>query len=309
MLSLAIPMEAVDVTVLGDLNIDIIVKVAGEILEDSSTITSDVTIMPGGVGANIASNITYLGLKTRVLGAVGGDVLGDYLLERLVQKGIDIGHVKIIENVSTGLMIVLVGEKGRKTIIGSRGANKYFKLEDEGIIRELVEKTRHLHVSGYASLNNDGGRTLIELLRVSKEKNRTTSIDLEGIAQYSRGFIERIRGLVDYIFLNRIEAQYLCDVREPVGCSLKTLLKVDVKAVFLKMGEQGSIVITYNDRRPMILRIEPFRISNPIDCTGAGDAYNAAVIVSLLNNRSLVEAARKGNEYGALACKRVGGFI
>ncbi len=303
------PVTYVDVTVLGDLNIDIILKVTEEIIEDSSTITSDATIMPGGVGANIASNLVYLGLKTRVLGAVGEDILGKYLLEKLAQRKIDTRYVKTIKASSTGLMIILVREKGRKTIIGSRGANKYLELKDKNIIHKLVETTRHLHVSGYAALNNDHGRTLIEILKAFRKNNKTTSIDLEGIVQYSPLFIEKIIGLIDYIFLNRIEAQYICGSRKLVECLLQMLLKINAKAVFLKMGEQGSLVLTYSGQKPVILEIEPFKILSPIDCTGAGDAYNAAVIASLLSNRSLVEAAREGNRHGALACRRIGGFI
>lgn len=306
---MAISVISVDVTVLGDLNIDVILKVAGEIIEDSSTITSDAIVMPGGVGANIASNLVYLGLKTRVLGAIGEDILGEYLLGKLARRKIDLGYIKIIQKVSTGLMIILVREKGVKTIIGSRGANKYFELKDKNIIYELVETTKHLHASGYAALNNDHGRTLLELLKESKKNDRTTSMDLEGIAQYSPDFIARIRGLVDYIFLNRIEAQYICDSYNLVSCLLEVLLRIDARALFLKMGGQGSMVLTYSSQEPKVLKTEPFKVPNPVDCTGAGDAYNAAVIASLLDNRSLVEAAREGNKYGALACERVGGFI
>ncbi len=301
-------MTYVDVTVAGDLNIDIIVNVTGEVLEDSSTITSDAKIMPGGVGANIASNIVHLGMNARVLGAVGDDVLGRFLIEKLSMRRIDVGDIEIIGNVSTGFMIVLVSEKGKKTIIGSRGANEYFELV-ENKIYEVVERTRHIHVSGYMALNKDGGRTLVELLRASKGEHRTTSIDLEGIAQYSPDFIYKIKGLVDYVFMNKIEAQRLCETNDPVDCSIKTLLKINARALFLKIGEQGSIVLINGDEGLRTIRVDPFKTLNPIDCTGAGDAYNAAVIVSLLNGESFVEAARKGNRQGALACERIGGFI
>ncbi len=302
-------MVNVDVTILGDINIDIIVKFEGTLVDDISLITPNAKIVPGGVGANIASNLAHMGLKTRILGAVGNDVLGKYMLEKLEVRGIDTQFIQRIDEATTGFVIVLVNAKGEKMIIASRGANSYFKLEDKEI-HHIVEETRHVHVSGYSVLNNDRGEIILRLLKYSKEKGRTTSLDLEGIAQYYPEFTEKLTGLLDIIFINRAEAKQLCKNIDPIECLINLAKTIKVKALFLKKGEEGStILIPENKNSVKIIDIEPYKVQNIIDCTGAGDAYNAAVITSLLRGKSYIEAAREGNRAGALACTRLGGFI
>ena len=301
-------MTSVDVTILGDMNIDIIVRFDGELVDDISLITSDAKIAVGGVGANIASNLAYMGLKTRILGAVGSDILGRHIVEELNNRKIDTIYVQKIREATTGFMIVLVNSMGRKTIIGSRGANKYFKLE-ENEIRQIVASTRHIHVSGYSALNVDRGHTLLRILYYSKENNKSTSLDLEGIAQYYPEFIQQLNGLLDYVFINRVEAKYLCKHKDLVKCLAGLLKTINAKALFLKEGEKGSrVFVMENNVSVKEFRVEPYKASKIIDCTGAGDAYNAAVIASILSGKSFIEASLEGNKAGARACGCMGGF-
>ncbi len=301
-------MNLIDVVVLGDLNIDLIIRVEGNLLEDSSIISRQAILSPGGVGANIASNLAYMGYRVRVLGAVGRDVFGTYILEELKKRGIDVAHIQLVDNILTGFMVVLVGQHGNKTIIGSRGANQYFKLDDE-TVKEVIQDTRHLHVSGYAALNVDGGETLLKLLVNAKKNGKSTSIDLEGIALYKREFIDKLKGIVDYVFLNRIEAEHLCTENEAVKCSIKILEKIKPKTLFLKMGDKGSKVISYSGNEIVVDDVEAYKPTKIIDTTGAGDAYNATVIAYLIKGESPLEAARKGSIAGAKACERISGFV
>ncbi len=301
-------MVSLDVTILGDINIDIIVRFEGALIDDISLITSNAKIVPGGVGANIASNLAHIGLKTRILGAIGNDVLGEYMLEKLERRKIDTQFIQRIKETITGFVIVLVNTRGGKTIIASRGANKFFKLEDEEI-HHIVEETRHVHVSGYSVLNNDKGETLLKLLEYSKEKNRTTSLDLEGIAQYQPEFVEKLSGLLDFVFVNSAEARQLCKSTELIKCLIDLSKTINARALFLKKGEEGSTILVLDKGNTKIIEVAPYKIQNIIDCTGAGDAYNAVVLASLLAGKSYSEAAWEGNKAGALACTRIGGFI
>ena len=65
-----------DVTSIGDINLDAITSKLKELPEkDSQTVVSDLSLSSGGCAANFAKAISMLGLDTRFIGKVGDDVI------------------------------------------------------------------------------------------------------------------------------------------------------------------------------------------------------------------------------------------
>jgi len=292
------------VAVAGDLNIDAFLKVPALPGLDVSVAAQSAMVGPGGVAGNTASHLVKLGVDALLVAAIGDDVLGEYLSAKLRDAGLDLKHVRAIEGRTTGIMVIMLLPNGGKAIVGCRGANEHL-IVTRGEGEEIASLANHVHVSGYMALNRDGGESLMNLLSAAIKAGLTTSIDLEGIATQAREFLPRLKGLVTYVFINRAEASELCgkgNVADGVQGIAKSL---EAKAAFLKLGRRGAAVITPN-------RIELVEqrdvVEEPVDTTGAGDAFNAAVIASLINGASLTEAVREGNKAGAHACTYLGGF-
>jgi sugar/nucleoside kinase (ribokinase family) len=227
------------IAILGDLNLDIIMFLEREPLPDTSESATEAYIRPGGVGGNISSWLKHLGEDPVLLAGVGEDALGEELLKQLRRYGISAEAVKKVEESATGIMVSMIGPSGKK-IVGFRGANSFLQYSR----RELVEVLRgctHAHASGYESLNGDGGLLLLNFLTMAKELHITTSIDLEGISTSKREFVSRLKGIVDYIFLNREEMRALLGDDYVGGAKLLANL-TGAKAVVLKMGADGALL-------------------------------------------------------------------
>ncbi len=290
------------VVVLGDLNIDLILKVDFIPTSDIAVAAKSLKIEHGGVGGNLTHALVKLGLNSRVIGGVGRDLFGKELVAKLRMDGVDTSFVRVVSEEPTGMMIILVVPSGCRSIVGFRGANARVWL-DEDTVNGVLKDSIHLHLSGYMGLNKDGGEFMLRLARAGREHGVKISIDLEGIAVQRRELVEKLRGMVDYVMLNIDELKSIIPIEGGVESSAEMLLeKINARALFLKMGRMGSLVV---DSKGAVKRINAFRVK-AVDSTGAGDSFNAGVIYSLLKGYSPVEAAYLGNAMGAYTCTGVG---
>ncbi len=297
-------MASLEVAVAGDLNVDVFLRVPTLPRLDVSVAARSARTGPGGVAGNAASHLVRLGVGAVLIAAVGDDVLGEYLTTRLREAGIDSSRVRVVEGESTGVMVIMLLPNGEKAIVGYRGANECLRITREEC-GEVVTSVNHVHASGYMALNRDRGESLLNLLSEAVGAGLTTSVDLEGIATQARYFLPRLKGLVTYVFMNKAEATELCGSEPLITCVQNLTKSLGAAATFMKLGREGSAVITAY--RTELIKQEEV-IHEPIDTTGAGDAFNAATIASLIKGASLTEAAREGNRAGAYACTYLGGF-
>lgn len=285
--------------VFGDINIDILFYIDSLPSGDISIVARSMKVMHGGVGGNIAVALSRLGVKVELVGAVGIDIFGDEAIKVLSQEGVDTRLIERINEEPTGVMTILVLPNGSRTIIGYRGANTL--ANPRTALESMDTRIIHVHISGYMALGKDGETNIATLARKGKEVDATVSIDLEGIATEKPGLVRRLKGYVDYVFLNKDEMTYLVgtnSIEEGIR-RIHEILKP--RTVFLKLGSKGSAIIT-NDR---VVRIPAFKVE-VVDTTGAGDAFNAGVIYGLILDLKPEEAALIGNAMGAYSCTGYG---
>ncbi len=297
-------MNSLSVAVAGDLNVDIFLKVPALPRLDVSVAAHSAKALPGGVAGNTASHLIELGVDVTLIAAVGDDVLGKYLTGRLRGVGISPERVRVINGEPTGIMVIMLLPNGEKAIVGCRGANEHLTITREES-REIASLVNHVHASGYMALNRDGGESLLNLLSEAVKAGITTSIDLEGIATQAKHFLPKLKGLITYAFLNKAEAKELCGTEPLIPCIQKLTKALGTTATFIKLGKEGSAVITPHQTE--LIKQEKI-IHKPTDTTGAGDAFNAATIATLLKGSTPKEAAQEGNKAGAQTCTHLGGF-
>ena len=88
-------MSAFDLVVIGDTNLDLLVKVSRFPSEDDEVEAQDVRSLPGGDAANTASQAASLGLHTALISCVGDDENGKQLLRSLQLRGVDTSAVRL----------------------------------------------------------------------------------------------------------------------------------------------------------------------------------------------------------------------
>jgi len=290
-----------EVAVLGDLNLDIILKLPYEPLPDTSVPAEEVHFALGGVGGNTSLWLRHLSksINVSLVAGVGNDVVGKELMDGLRKAKLTLAHVKVLDGVNSGIMVVI--EYGNtKKIVGSRGANSLIKLSKEELTKVLTN-TKHAHASGYFALNADKGYLLLSFLGFAQDIGIPTSIDLEGIALGKPEFLHKIKGLIKYALLNESELEAM---RNKLDLTPEGLLRLlGAEALIIKLGEKGALIYTEGSRN----LIRSKKVRDVVDLTGAGDAFNAAFILSLIRGLSLTDAVRNACIAGSEAVRIWGG--
>ncbi len=130
------------ITVFGSINMDLVARSgrlprAGETLPGASFVT-----VPGGKGANQAVASAKLGVPTRMIGKVGGDVFSQALLDSLQQNGVDTRGVAVEQGQSSGVALIMVDGAGQNMIVVVPGANGDVGEEDLLHLEEALDDTR-----------------------------------------------------------------------------------------------------------------------------------------------------------------------
>jgi ribokinase len=111
---------AVELTVVGSINLDLVARVAAMPRAGETIVATAFDRFPGGKGANQAVAAARLGARVRMVGAVGEDALAEEALAGLVDAGVELD---LRRAGSTGLALILVAADGETQIVVVPGAN------------------------------------------------------------------------------------------------------------------------------------------------------------------------------------------
>ena len=247
--------------------------------------------MPGGMSANSAVAVSRLGLRSRLVAAVGDDDTGKHAIACIRKEGVDCDHIIHHQDAKTFMCVVLLSPSGEKSLI--KLETEAYLPQSEDLNADAFEGVRHVHMTfGRPTLTS-------RVLELASEKGITTSLDLEppDIIRAPKA-LRSILSQVDTLFLNREAYQTACRV-------LGELLDLG------HLKENGEIIQTFGGggakriHASGELEISGFSVPS-VDTTGAGDCFAAAYLVS----RKLGMAAPNGltfaNAAAALSTQQVG---
>jgi len=283
---------------LGDVMVDVLAILPGPLRHASDT-PAPVTLGHGGSAANTAAWLAACGAPGYFVGRVGDDAFGREAVRVLVDQGVS-PLVSIDPAAPTGVCIVLVSPDGERTMIPSSGANLTIRPADLGA--DLLGAQDHLHLSGYALLNEGSRETALFALGTAASVGASVSVDAA-----SAGPIRAVGGAVflDWLPDGALLLANADEVRalspEPDDAAALDHLVERGLTVVLKRGGEGALVASGADRLPVPATPVP-----AVDTTGAGDAFAAGVLAALHHGSDLVEAVRQGNALGARAVSQVG---
>jgi sugar/nucleoside kinase (ribokinase family) len=255
----------------------------------------------GGSALNTAVALAKMDMSVGFIGRIGQDALASQVLVDLQEAGVDCSRIQIDPKVSTGLIFIAVTVDGERTMFGARGANTF--TEATAIDPEYFTNCRWVHLSGYSFLSYHQYETVLFALKLAKNSPYTrVSLDIATEpAIRAREQIMKVLPEIDVIFPNETELTILGEGRS-VGESLDYLIQGGANAVVAKCGRKGSILATGNKR----VKLPAFNV--PVkDSTGAGDSFNAGVVLGRLVGLSWEAAASLGNALGGLATSYEGG--
>ena len=288
--------EEVHVVVVGSTNFDLVVKTERLPKEGETMLVNNLKFFPGGKGANQAVGVARLGAKTSFIGAVGKDMIGDFLIQGLGENGIDTTWVKRDAARSTGCAFIMLFPNGNNCITVDPAANNTLTPTDVERAREVIERA-------------DAVSTVLEIplevveaaLRLARKAGKLTVLD----AGPPRHCPTEILKLADVVSPNETELEYLTEEQVSGRVSAREaaekLLSLGVKTVVLKLGSDGSMLVTRSGSKHF-----PACKIDAVDPTAAGDAFTAAITVQLAAGETMEDSIRYANYAGALAATRLG---
>jgi sugar/nucleoside kinase (ribokinase family) len=288
-----------DVVCLGILVADAIARPVDDVPPRGALkLVDEISLHGGGCALNTASALVRLGLEARVVGKVGADPFGDFILQLLDERGVDRRGVLQDSAVPTSATVVLVDPAGERTFLHLPGANG--QLRGEELDEDALFSGRALHVAGALVMPELDGSPTADILEEAKARGLTTSLDTVWDAT---GRWERLLPSLPHLDLfvpSLAEGSAISG--EPAPQSVAAWLRErGVGTVALKLGAEGCFLASEE--------FEGF-VAAPaveaIDGTGAGDAFAAGLLYGHLAGWPLERAAALANAAGALAATAVG---
>ncbi len=284
------------VTVVGSFAVGMTLRTARMPIFGETLIGSDFDMGPGGKGSNQAVATARLGAQSSFVSIIGNDKLGEIGTDLYRQEGIDTRHVRITDDMATGVGFIIVNPAGGNAIILDMGANMLMDARyvdtAEATIRESDIVMSVLEVPPAAAVR------AMEL--GSRHKVRTLLNPAPATKLDPAAFQH-----IDYLTPNETELRILLglapDDATPTLTLAQHLKTQGVKTIIVTQGAHGCIVISGGD----VTEVPGLDI-DVVDTTGAGDAFSSGLAVALIEGRPLLDAVKFATCCGALACTKLG---
>jgi|YNPNPStandDraft_1061719.scaffolds.fasta_scaffold00126_12 ribokinase len=283
------------VVLLGDINLDAILQLVGELPKPGGDGLANrlVTSIGGGI-CNTAITLRRFGVSAALIACVGQDVWAQAVLPDLEAMGINLMGVQRNPQAATGIAFIAITPDGERTMFSCRGANGL--LRAEAIPAVLFDEAVLLQLSAYALLDNSQREALWRAVAMAEERSIPISLDL--MSEPARQYAEEVHRLLPRLSLCVLgieEANFAFRLTEPQTIATY-LLERGVRMVGLKLGHNGCLVA---DQKQFV-RLPAFPVQ-AVDSTGAGDAFCAGLIYGWLRGWDAFLCAGLAAALGALA--------
>lgn len=292
-------MPRFDVTIAGELNLDLILYGLPEQLQPERELLADRMMLTlGSSSAIVAHNLAALGTRVGFQSRIGSDSLGEIALDRLQQGGVDVSMVRVAPGaITTGLTVILHHEEWRNILTYS-GTIAETCWDDLDL--PYLTDSRHFHLSSYylqrALLPRVG-----ELFQYLKSKGLTISLDTNDDPDDRwEGNLQEVLRHVDVFLPNEREACKAAGTEDLEAAIHK--LAGWTPLVVVKLGRKGALAQRGSDRF-----VSPGREVKTADTVGAGDSFDAGFLNQYIQGADLEACLASGNLAGAFSTTRPGG--
>lgn len=287
-----------NVYVAGSINQDIAVRLERRPQPGETVPGESASFGLGGKGANQAIAAARSGAAVEMIGAVGGDRFGAELLADLdTEDGLSTAHVRRVSDASTGVALITVDASSENAIVAVPGANEALaptdvndvEMEDDGVALSQFEVPQPTIRAFFERVQSRGATTVL---------NPAPADDVR----------DDLFELVDYLVVNETEAQFYIEgdpedrlSKDALAETAADLRAHDEQTVVVTLGGAGVFASTPSET----IEQDAYAVE-PVDTTGAGDAFVGAFATALGDGIALREALDVGNAAGALATTETG---
>ena len=276
--------------VIGGVNIDIGGRSFAPLIPADSN-PGTVSLSLGGVGRNIAHNLSLMGADVYLMASYGDDLYGQQVVASCANLGIDLSHGLKVPGGTTSTYLYLTDDQGEMALA----------VSDMSICEKVTPEylAEHLSLLQNARVVVADTNIPAESLRYLAE-NVTAPLFIDPVSTTKAEKVRPILGKIHTLKPNRLEAELLSGIplhdRGDVKLAADKLLSTGLKRVFISLGADGIYAAGQD---------EQFRMENipgsMVNTTGCGDASMAAIVWAWLEQLDLRGSARAGLAAGSIA--------
>ncbi len=263
-------------------------------------LVDEMRLAPGGCAVNAASALTRLGVPARLVGRIGRDGLGDFLVRTLVERGIEVDCL-VRTDTGTSASMVFVSPGGERCLLHTLGAMGTFDEAD--IDWALAARSRVFFIAQFGLLGQFDWSAASALAR-ARDGGMLTALDTvwDATGRLSDK-VAPCLPLLDYFLPSYDEAKDITGLTDPRAMA-RFFLDRGVGTVGIKLGQDGCYLLGPEGKE---VTVSAFPVT-AVDATGAGDAWCAGFITGVLSGRDLAEAGRLANAVAACCVTALGAY-
>jgi sugar/nucleoside kinase (ribokinase family) len=258
----------------------------------------EIRLTVAGTAAGTVIDMAKLGLSTMLVGAVGDDEKGRFVIDTLKGFGVETSAIQTIAGVPTSATILNVRPNGDRPALHQRGASDHFTMTAD--VANQIAGCQIVHVGGNGLLRDFDGPPTAALLKAAKQSGATTTYDLLAPSADVITDLESYLPNIDYFMPAMEEAAEICGLENPDDIA-DFFLDRGAGACVFKWGANGSYYATSTERQ-----LIPALKTKVVDTTGCGDAYCAGFVSGMVDGLDPVEACRRGTAAAALVATGLG---
>ena len=245
----------------------------------------------GGVGRNIAHNMSLLGVDVRFLTAFGDDVYAQKIAASCGELGIDISQALTVPGGATSTYLFVADEEGDMALAVSD-----MEIYDHITPKWLASRQPLLQNAQVVVVDTNIPAESIAWIA----ENIDVPIFVDPVSTAKAEKVRPILGKLHTLKPNRIEAELLSGVtitdEESLHRCAQALLAAGLRRVFISLGGDGVFAADHNQAIHL-----PCCEATMVNATGAGDAFMAGLTWAYLEGTDLENTAKLASAAAAIA--------
>ena len=291
--------KTIDVLTYADLCVDAVIDVNGLSLSfgQKEQISRDYNLTMGGSCSIFAHQTASLGLRTAIVGRMGLDPMGKFLLEEHQKSSIITDHIILDDTIKTCVSFCLTRGNDRAIITSG---DSITAVTETDIDYEQLASAKHLHIGSFFLLKNLQPHWK-NIITAIKENGGTVSLDMNWDPEEKWNSITELLPMIDIFFPNEQEALSITN-ESNLERAVKALTPI-VATLIIKKGPEGADLYTKDGKwHEPAVDYKPFK-----DAIGAGDSFAGGFIYGFLTGRPPKDCLRIGSICGSLSTSETGG--
>lgn len=291
-----------DVTCLGILVADVIAKTVDKIPDTGKLGAVDsISLHSGGCAASASIDLAKIGVKTALIGKVGDDGFGSFLVNAVKKEGVNTDGLVVKPGIDTSASVVLVNRGGERTFLHCKGSNADFAYEDVNF--DIIKDSKILFVAGTNLMPSFDGEPCSRVLQKAKEFGVYTALDT---AWDTTGrWMDIVKPCLPYLdlFIPSYDEARMIAGKEDVKEIADLFLSMGVKLAVIKLGKDGCYIKSKEGEE---YSIPTYADVEAVDTTGAGDSFAAGFLAGLVQGWDLYKCGKFANAVGTHCVMKVG---